>query len=261
MNIAAPSSSALDDSQKAPARPSSGKEAEDVYRAAKQFESFFVQYMLNTMSQGSFKSDLTGGGGFANETYNTMFNEKIADQVAESGGIGLAPFIARSLGAPDQAPPPPRSMSAPKMPFPKTTIMPIAPERDAARSFVNFERISSAYGPRTHPIYKDVRFHHGWDLPASVGTDVKAVSAGVVTFVGEMSGFGGAVEIRDANGLTHRYGHMQASQSLQVGQNVAEGQRIGIIVKSGVETGPHLHYEIRKDSHSIDPATLFKGRL
>jgi murein DD-endopeptidase MepM/ murein hydrolase activator NlpD len=122
---------------------------------------------------------------------------------------------------------------------------------------VNYDRISSPFGERMHPVSGEVSFHTGVDLTAHVGTPVLSAAAGTVEFVGVRSGYGRHVVINHGNGYTTCYAHLSAFvRGLRAGMQVAQGERIGSVGHSGVATGPHLHYEVRINDQPVDPLTL-----
>lgn len=110
----------------------------------------------------------------------------------------------------------------------------------------------SGYGPRIHPIHGDVRTHHGVDMGAPEGTPIGAFAAGTVVEAGVRGGYGNLVILDHGNGITTRYAH-QSSLDVAVGDVVTAGQVIGRVGSTGASTGPHLHFEIRRDGASIDP--------
>lgn len=113
--------------------------------------------------------------------------------------------------------------------------------------------VSSNYGMRTDPITGKRAWHNGVDIAGVKGVDVRAIAAGIVTFAGTKSGYGKMVEINHGGGTVTRYGHHQAL-SVEVGDLVKRGQKIGEMGSSGRSTGPHVHYEIFKNERSVDPS-------
>ncbi len=113
--------------------------------------------------------------------------------------------------------------------------------------------VGSAHGPRHHPIHGDLRMHHGVDIGAPTGTPIHAFAAGTVTHVGPRGGYGNLVIVEHPGGLETRYAH-QSAMDVVVGQRVEAGQVVGRVGATGTATGPHLHFELRRDGTSIDPA-------
>jgi len=122
---------------------------------------------------------------------------------------------------------------------------------------LDYERISSPFGDRLHPVSGEERFHTGVDLTAHSGAPVFAAAAGTVEFVGAMSGYGRNVVINHGDGYTTWYAHLSRfMHGLRPGDQVAQGQRIGSVGSTGVATGPHLHFEVRMNDQPVDPLTL-----
>lgn len=105
-------------------------------------------------------------------------------------------------------------------------------------------RITSPYGMRIHPVYKDTRQHRGIDLVKPAGAAIEAFVAGGVRFAAGLGAYGLAVIVEDARGRMHVYGHM-SSLAVKVGDSVRAGQALGIQGTTGLSTGPHVHYEVR----------------
>lgn len=128
---------------------------------------------------------------------------------------------------------------------------------------VSYRRITSGYQPsgRSHPILGMVRPHLGVDFGAPMGTPVTSVADGVVRFVGCQTncnaGYGKLVVIEHKNGWETRYAHLKGyGRNVSFGARVSQGQTIGFLGASGVTTGPHLHFELRKFSQPTNPLAL-----
>jgi len=94
--------------------------------------------------------------------------------------------------------------------------------------------------------------HDGIDLAAPVGTPIKAARSGTVIYAGEQRGYGLIAIIEHANGLTTLYAHNRELR-VKTGQRVSDGQVIATVGESGRTTGPHLHFEVRKEGVPVDP--------
>ncbi|WP_027231419.1 M23 family metallopeptidase [Phyllobacterium sp. UNC302MFCol5.2] len=115
--------------------------------------------------------------------------------------------------------------------------------------------VSSSFGVRRDPLIGMMAFHSGMDFRAIAGTSVLATANGTVTAAEYAGGYGNMVEIDHGNGLVTRYGHM--SQILvKTGQRVKLGDVLGKVGSTGRSTGPHLHYEVRRNGNAVDPTTF-----
>jgi len=123
---------------------------------------------------------------------------------------------------------------------------------------VNKGWISSAYGKRIDPISGKRRLHHGVDFAGKVGTPVHAVAAGVVVESGEASAYGNRIEIKHADGYTTVYAHNQKNL-VKVGSMVAKGDVIALLGNTGRSTGPHVHFEVRKQGKVVNPARFIRA--
>ena len=114
-------------------------------------------------------------------------------------------------------------------------------------------RISSPFGERMHPILDQKRFHTGIDIAVPTGTDVLAADRGRVIISGWNGGYGNFIAIDHGNGLATAYAH-NSRLLVKEGDVVTQGQVIAKSGNTGLSTGPHLHFEVRKDGAPVDPA-------
>lgn len=119
-------------------------------------------------------------------------------------------------------------------------------------------RQSSGFGNRKDPFTGGRAFHSGLDFAATTGTNVFSAADGVVSFVGERSGYGKVVEISHGNGLVTRYAHL-SSYLAKAGQRVATGTPIAKVGSTGRSTGPHLHFEVRRGDEALDPRLFLEA--
>ncbi len=115
--------------------------------------------------------------------------------------------------------------------------------------------ITSGFGMRMHPILHYRRMHTGVDMRASYGTPIKAAAAGMVVYAGWRGGYGKCVIIDHGSGIATLYAHMSRI-SVRRGQVVKAGQIIGRVGSTGLSTGPHLHFEVRKFGRPVDPLSF-----
>jgi murein DD-endopeptidase MepM/ murein hydrolase activator NlpD len=123
------------------------------------------------------------------------------------------------------------------------------------------KHIASGYGWRIHPVYKTEKMHTGMDFTASVGTEIHATGNGVVVKVEPYGkGYGNNIIIRHGYGYETLYGHM-SKFAVHVGQKISRGDLIGYVGNTGTSTGPHLHYEVRKNGNPVNPANFYYNDL
>lgn len=130
------------------------------------------------------------------------------------------------------------------------------------RAPVTFRRISSMFGGRRHPVLGIWRRHKGTDYAAAMGTPVRAIGDGVVIFAGRKGGYGNVIDVRHRNGFVSRYGHLRNfAKGIHRGSRVTIGSTIGAVGRSGLATGPHLHFEVLVNGVQRDPkiALQMKG--
>lgn len=125
------------------------------------------------------------------------------------------------------------------------------------RAPVSFTRISSNFNPnRRHPVLNTIRAHRGVDYAAPTGTPVQAAGDGKVHFRGKHGGYGNAVILQHGGNITTLYGHLSRFAKPRVGSRVKQGDIIGYVGKTGLATGPHLHYEYRIGGVHRNPRTV-----
>ncbi|MCG0275289.1 MAG: peptidoglycan DD-metalloendopeptidase family protein [Thermosediminibacteraceae bacterium] len=113
-------------------------------------------------------------------------------------------------------------------------------------------RITSEYGWRIHPVYGSKRFHTGLDIGAQMGADVVAADDGEVIYAGYYGGYGYTVIIDHGGGISTLYAHL-SKILVSEGENVKRGQKIALVGSTGISTGPHLHFEVRKNGQHVSP--------
>lgn len=221
--------------------------------AAKQLEAFFLRQFL---SEARPKSQMLDGG-FAGDTFRDMLDTAMADSMAAAGGLGLASSFDTALGGTPEA----VSRPAFQQPF-QTQPAAVASDRqtDTPDGVVRptVGRYSSRFGVRADPIHHTQTAHNGLDIAAREGTPVVAAMAGTVERAGDAGTYGNLVVLRHADGSETRYAHLSAIQ-VKKGDQVGAGAPLGAVGSTGRSTGPHLHFEVRRDGRPIDPWQLLEG--
>ena len=126
------------------------------------------------------------------------------------------------------------------------------------RSPMEFSRITSGFTmARFHPVLHTMRAHKGTDFAAPIGTPVRATADGVVTFVGQQTGYGNVIMLKHDGRYSTVYAHLSrfAAETRQ-NAHIHQGETIGYVGQTGWATGPHLHYELRVDGEPRNPMTV-----
>jgi murein DD-endopeptidase MepM/ murein hydrolase activator NlpD len=118
-----------------------------------------------------------------------------------------------------------------------------------------FSRVSSGFAMRFHPLLKEWRRHLGTDFAAPTGTPARTIGDGVVSFAGVQNGYGNVIFVTHRNNTETVYAHL-SKVLVKRGQNVSQGDTIGLVGSTGWATGPHLHFEVRVNGVQHDPMTM-----
>lgn len=138
-----------------------------------------------------------------------------------------------------------------------TTLEKVLSERDITKEVVPSGMpvkgyISSGFGGRVHPISGKYKGHEGVDIPGKRGTPIKAVASGVVIKSGRVSGYGNMVEVKHADGYSTRYAHNKKN-IVKKGDIIEKGVTVALLGSTGRSTGPHLHFEVRRNGTPVNP--------
>jgi murein DD-endopeptidase MepM/ murein hydrolase activator NlpD len=117
--------------------------------------------------------------------------------------------------------------------------------------------ISSTFGVRKDPFLGTPALHSGMDFSAPTGFPAKATAAGTVSKAGWNGGYGRLVEIDHGNGFSTRFAHLSRIDVTE-GKKVERGDVVGVVGSSGRSTGPHMHYEVRRNGAAVDPLRFIK---
>lgn len=233
-------------------------QAEQAETAAKQLEAFFLRQLLTEARPQGGGID----GGFAGDTFKQMLDDALADKMSNAGGFGMASMFQSQLdgtariattnahGA-ELAP----GMHGPPLPFASIPDPSnLGPELNGAPRFALpvAGRATSGYGERIDPINHTHSLHPGSDFAAPTGTQVGAARGGEITHAGPAGTYGNLVIVRHEDGFETRYAHL-SEVHVKKGDRVETGADIGAVGSTGRSTGPHLHFEIRREGKALDP--------
>ncbi len=115
----------------------------------------------------------------------------------------------------------------------------------------------NGFGMRVHPVLRVYRMHEGIDIVNDVGSNIYAAGNGVVHFAGRTAGgYGVVIELNHGYGYSTLYAHLD-KVLVRPGQSVRRGEPIGKCGRSGLVSGPHLHFEVRRDGRKQNPVDYF----
>jgi len=153
-------------------------------------------------------------------------------------------LAAKAMGGPQ--------ISQPSHALPGTKVSGLSPKMDI-QSPLEAGEVSSGFGWRLDPFSKERAWHTGIDIQASAGSKVSVVHDGVVSFAGKDAELGNMLIVEHGNGMQSVYGH-NAELLVEEGEKISAGTNIANVGMSGRAAGEHLHFEIRHNGLSINPA-------
>jgi murein DD-endopeptidase MepM/ murein hydrolase activator NlpD len=227
-------------------KPADNKDAK-LKKACVDFEAVFTLEMLKSMRKSIEKCDLFHGGQ-AEDIYESMLDQELAQNMAGKGSNSISEIMYNQLKDIYQLTEKAETSSSIDI-NKKTSTGPLMP--------LNAE-ISSSFGYRKDPITGKKKFHAGMDMAAKEGTDIKAVMAGRVQMVDDQKGYGKVVVLDHGQGYTTLYAH-NSDITVKTGDWVQKGSTIAKVGSTGRSTGPHLHFEVRKDGQRLDPENFLKS--
>lgn len=207
--------------------------ASERHKAAQEFSSLLFLEVLKALRAAVPQEGLVEDESLSRDIFTAMMDSEIARVMARRDSTGFTQQVEKSL----EKSIPPRRQAVGQLEDPAKGV------------------ISSGFGRRVDPLNGDIRFHNGIDIAAAAGTPVKAAGDGKVVFSGRVAGYGNLVEVDHGNGWVSRYGHNEANL-VAAGDTVKVGQTIALVGTTGRSTGPHVHFEVRKEGKAVDPATL-----
>ncbi|EKD42161.1 MAG: peptidase, family M23/M37 protein [uncultured bacterium] len=226
-----------------------GNDTDTLKKASTDFEAFFMGQVMEEAHKAIPKSDLMGDS-MGLDLYQSLFIQETVKQACATGrGFGLSKYFTEKRHATPAINDLKKlsdAKSNPSLPVKEFIVASPLPSLD----------ISSAFGIRRDPFKHKLKHHDGIDLKGKQGTPIEAAADGKVSYSGVMKGYGNVVILDHGNGYETLYAHNQKND-VTVGESIKQGQVIGNIGKTGKATGPHLHFEVRKDGAKINPVTVF----
>lgn len=218
-----------------------------------EFASIFIFQMLQTMRRTIPKSALLDSG-FANDLYESLLDQEVAKLVAQRQSMGLTELLQQQFEGSDKTSresiPMKHAIASYRQQLPQNFPASLSRPVDGS--------ITSRYGQRIDPIHDDTRWHDGIDIAAPAGTLVRAAAPGRVLFSGIRNGYGNLIILQHQDGYQTYYAH-NAERLVNIGLDVTAGQPIALVGKTGRATGAHLHFEVRKDGATLDPAPFLSS--
>jgi murein DD-endopeptidase MepM/ murein hydrolase activator NlpD len=214
-----------------------------------EFSSLLIFQMLQAMRRTVPKSQLVDTG-FAHDLYMSLFDQEVARHIADRRALGLTALLQSQFEAHQGSSPPPKGAYHALEAY----------RQQLRQNHAAFTRpvdgpLSSPFGWRQDPFEPEKRWHDGVDIAAPAESLVQAAAPGRVIFSGTQHGYGNLLIIDHQDGYQTYYAH-NAENLVPVGTQVQRAQPIARVGLSGRATGPHVHFEVHKHGHAVDPAPL-----
>lgn len=223
--------------------------ATDIKELSKKIETVFLTELLKVMFANTSFSE-----GKTTSTYMTAIIPQLAEMMSERD-IGIGRFLTENPNFLN-------SLSKNQ----KIELKPASENQEKQKKFNLPEKISlplsgkitSSFGLRTDPIDGKLRHHNGIDIAAPEGTPVKPVLSGKIVYSGYNGGYGNCVIVEHENGLQTLYAH-NSKNLVKTGDTVTPETVIALSGSTGRTTGPHLHFEVRKEGSPVNPLVVLNN--
>lgn len=229
--------------------PSPDGPSQEMQEGVAEFASLLIFQMLQVMRRTIPQSGLLDKG-FAHDVYMSLFDQEVARQIAQRGDFGLTSLLLRQFRDQEAAPLPPGQRKDALQAYRQQL-----PQSPDLFSLPTDGFLSSHFGWRRDPFEQGTKWHSGIDIAAAARSLVRAAASGTVGFSGPRQGYGNLVILEHQNGYQTYYGH-NAENLVPSGAQVRRGQPIARVGQTGRATGPHVHFELRKDGQPLDPAVF-----
>lgn len=215
----------------------------DTRELSKKIETIFLTELLKVMFANTSFSE-----GKTTSTYMTAIIPQIAEMMSERD-IGVGRFLTENANFLN-------SISKNQ----KIELKPSLDNQEEQRkinlpnkiSLPASGKITSSFGLRTDPIDGKLRHHNGIDIAVPEGTEIKPVLSGKVVYSGYSNGYGNCVIVEHENGIQTIYAH-NSKNLVKAGDTVTTDTVIALSGSTGRTTGPHLHFEVRKNGKPVNP--------
>jgi murein DD-endopeptidase MepM/ murein hydrolase activator NlpD len=220
---------------------------EELKKACKEFESMLTNELLKSMRRTVQKGDLFHGGK-GEEIYESLLDQELAKKMAGSGPQSLASILYRQLkkGSSNETTGE-MGLQESGEPMGQTPLMPL-----------QGAQLSSPFGWRKNPFSGDDQYHYGIDLAAPEGAAVRAPVDGRVLMSERRGQYGNLVVLDHGQGLSTLYAHNRENK-VKEGDWVKRGDLVATVGSTGRSTGPHLHFEVRRQGAREDPRTFLSS--
>lgn len=216
------------------------KKDRELRKACRDFEAVFTYQLLKSMRKTIDKCDLFHGGQ-GEEIYESLLDQELSKKLAGAGPSSLASLLYQQFKGKTG------SGGATETNGEETVIT-----STPAFQWPLKATISSKFGWRKDPISAERHFHQGIDLPAREGSPVRSALPGRVIYSDHQQGYGNVVVLDHGHGFTTLYAHNQENLA-KTGEWVKGGACLARVGSSGRSTGPHLHFEVRRNGEYLDP--------
>ncbi len=225
------------------------RDVSKIEKVARDFESYFVGYIFEMASRSIPKEGFLGGSS-QEQMYQSMFVQQLSSEGAKSPqGFGLAQQLIRQLEGRNQM----AQMTESGLGADLSSRI----DHEVGESLLIPQgRVTSGYGMRPDPFTGEQKFHEGIDFAFEYGSPIHAAGDGEVMFSGESKGYGKMLILRHPDGVETLYGH-NSDNLVKVGDKVKAGDIIGRTGDTGRSTGPHLHFEIRREGRPVNPGNYY----
>jgi murein DD-endopeptidase MepM/ murein hydrolase activator NlpD len=236
----------------------------ELKEVAQEFEALFIAQILKVMRETIEESGLTDSGP-GKSIYTELFDQELALSLARRGALGISDLLYENLLEMVDS----EGQGSGSNELRRTDS--ISPDtlressRDPECGISDLKlpvqgTLCSGFGFRLDPLTHQRKFHKGIDIAAPEGVKVVAALPGKVISAGFESGYGNTVLVQHAGDLQTRYGHLHEI-TVKAGDVLAAETQLGTVGSTGRSTGPHLHFEIMRMGHPVNPISILSSQV